>query len=115
MPKQTRRYKAACKLAKKLNVLEQSNQKALYQLLNEEGYYWIAVRQAWVDLYQDTDPLFTELIEVRLWSETSKIQTVAYQLRIALENQGYQFLGQSEPRQCRAPKQLESRIYMTFK
>ena len=114
MPKQTRKYKTACELSEKLNILERDNQETLYRLLNEAGYYWDAGTQTWQHLNQDADPP-TELIRVRVWAEESRVRGAAYQMRIALESQGYQFLEQSEPYQCRPPKQLESRIYMTFK
>ncbi len=114
MPKQTRKYKTSYQLGEKLNITGQDNQEKLYRLLNEAGYYWEAGTQAWQHLDQDADPP-TELIRLRVWAETSKVAKTAYQLRLAMEDQGYIFLEQSEPYSCRPPKQLESRIYLSFK
>lgn len=114
MPKQTRKYRTAVELADSLNITERDNQERLYRLLNEASYYWDSASQAWQQLSQDADPP-TDLIKVRVWAETSKVAGAAYQLRVVMEETGYQFLEQSEPYSCRPPKQLESRIYMTFK
>jgi hypothetical protein len=114
MPKQTRKYKTACELADQLGISERDNQEKLYRLLNESGYYWDSGTQAWQQLNQGADPP-TELIRVRVWAETSKVEGAAYQLRVAMEEQGYIFLEKSDPYPCRPPKQLESRIYLSFK
>lgn len=114
MPKQTRKYKTACELGDRLNILERDNQEKLYRLLNEAGYFWEAGSQAWQLLNQDADPP-TELIRVRVWAESSKVEGAAYQVRLGLEGQGYIFLEKSEAYPCRPPKQLESRIYLSFK
>lgn len=116
MPKQTRKYATACELADQLNIdsRDRSNQERLYRLLNEQGYYWDAGSQRWQQLNQDADPP-TDLIKVRVWAEDSKVRGAAYQMRVALKDQGYVFLEQSEPYPCRPPKQLESRIYLTFR
>ncbi len=114
MPKQTRKYKTAAQLADQLDISERDNQEKLYRLLNEEGHYWDATTQAWQRLTEDADPP-TELIRVRVWAESSKVGGAAYQLRVAMEDIGYQFMEQSESYPCRPPKQLESRIYLTFK
>jgi len=114
MPKRTRKYLTACELAERLNIPERENQEKLYRLLNESAYFWEAGTQAWQRLDQDADPP-TELIRVRVWAETSRVAGAAYQLHLAMEDQGYIFLEQSEPYACRPPKQLESRIYLSFK
>lgn len=114
MPKQTRKYVTACEIAERLNIAERDNQETLYRLLNEQGYYWDSGLQQWQELSQDADPP-TDLIRVRVWAEDSKVRGAAYQLRVAMEAQGYIFLEQSEVYPCRPPKQLESRIYMTFR
>lgn len=114
MPKLTRKYKTALSLANQLDISERDNQERLYRLLNEAGYFWDASTQAWQQLTTDADPP-TELIRVRVWAESSKVSGAAYQMRVAMEEIGYQFLDQSDPYPCRPPKQLESRIYLTFK
>lgn len=114
MPKATRKYKTAIELADQLGIPERDNQETLYRLLNEQGHYWDASTQAWTQLTGPADPP-TELIRVRVWAETSKVGGAAYQLRVVMEETGYQFMEQSEPYPCRPPKQLESRIYLTFK
>lgn len=90
MPKQTRKYKTACELGDRLNILERDNQEKLYRLLNEASYFWEAGSQAWQHLDQDADRP-TELIRVRVWAESSKVEGAAYQVRLGLEEQGYIF------------------------
>lgn len=114
MPKLTRKYKIALSLADELDISERDNQEKLYRLLNEAGYFWDASTQVWQQLTTDADPP-TELIRVRVWAESSKVDGAAYQLRVATEEIGYQFLEKSDSYPCRPPKQLESRIYLTFK
>lgn len=114
MPKQTRKYKTACELADQLNISDRTNQERLYHLLNEQNYYWDSGTQAWQLLQQDAKPP-TELIHVRVLAEASRVEGAAYQVRLGLEEQGYIFLEESEPYTCRPPKQLESRIYLSFK
>ncbi len=114
MPRQTRKFKSAESLAFKLSIYDTENQERLYRLLNEAGYYWDSRTQDWQQLQEEADPP-TELIRVRIWAEASKVEGAAYQLRVAMEETGYIFLEQSEPYPCRPPKQLESRVYMTFK
>lgn len=114
MPKQTRKYRSACELADQLAIALCENQETLYRQLNERGHYWDASTQAWQHLAEDADPP-TELIRVRVWAEASKVDGAAYQIRLGLEEQGYQFLEQSKSFPCRPPKQLESRIYLSFK
>lgn len=104
MPKQTRKYRTACELADRLNVSDRSNQETLYRLLNEQNYYWDSGTQTWQFLQKDAKPP-TELIHVRVWAETSRVEGAAYQVRMEA----------SSPYPCRPPKKLESRIYLTFK
>lgn len=114
MPKQTQKYRTACELAERLSIEERDNSERLYRLLNEARYYWDTGSQTWLENTIDADPP-TELVRVRVWAEDSKVRGAAYQVRIAMEEQGYIFLQQSEPYPCRPPKQLESRIYLDFK
>ena len=105
MPKQTRKYTTAAVLGDSLSITELDNQETLYRLLNEAGHYWDASTQAWQQLNQEADPP-TELIRVRVLAEASKVEGAAYQMRVAMEEQGYIFLEQSLPYFCRPPKQL---------
>lgn len=114
MPKQTRKYRTACELADQLNISDRENQERLYRLLNEANYYWNSGTQEWQHLNQDAKPP-TELIHIRVIAESSKAEGVAYQVRVAMEEQGYHFMESSQPYPCRPPKQLESRVYLTFK
>lgn len=114
MPRQTRKYSTAIELAERLNITERQNQERLYRLLNEASYYWNSSYQKWEQNTQAANPP-SELIHVRVWAEHSKVEGIAYQVRLGLEDQGYYFAEQSSPCPCRPPKQLESRIYMVFK
>lgn len=114
MPKQTRKYTTAVGMAIFLGIDKIETQETLYRLLNEAGYYWDSGTQKWQKLSEDADAP-TDLIRVRIWAEASRVIGAAYQMRIAMEEQGYTFLDQSEPYPCRPPRQLESRIYLLFK
>lgn len=114
MPKLTRKYASALDLAKSLGVPSSDNQETLYRLLNESAYYWSSSLQHWEHLPQSANPP-SDVIHIRVWSDSSRVSGVAYQLRVALQSEGYIFLEQSDPYPCRPPKQLESRIYMSFR
>jgi hypothetical protein len=114
MPRQTRKWVTACELADRLRIEICENQETVYSELNEAQYYWQSDRQDWILINTPADAP-TELIKVRVWSDHTKVEGAAYQLRLAMEDQGYKFVEQSERYKCRPPKQLESRIYMTFR
>lgn len=114
MPKWTVKYREAFDLAEQLQIAERDNQDSLYRLLREAGYYWDSGSQTWQQLSQDADPP-SDLIKVRVSGESSQIQRIANHLRDGMLVHGYVFLEESEPYPCRPPKQLESRIYLTFK
>lgn len=114
MPKLTVKYRLACECANSLQIEVSENQETLYRVLNEQGWYWDSSIQEWKQFTEPADPP-TELIRIRVWSDRSRVEGAAYQLRVAMEEQGYIFLEQSEPYACRPPKQLEYRVYLTFK
>ena len=114
MPKQTKKYKTAVTIASQLDIALTDNQELLYGALNASGFYWASDIQQWQQLAHDADAP-TDLIRVRVWAETSRVEGAVYQLRIAMEEQGYKFLDKSEPYPCRPPKQLESRVYLLFR
>lgn len=113
-PKRTRKYASASDLALSLDISIPDNQETLYRLLNESAYYWSSSLRKWEHLPQSADPP-SDVIYVRVWADASRVDGVAYQLRVSLESEGYVFLDQSQPYPCRPPKQLEARIYMSFR
>lgn len=114
MPRRTRKWITATEKASKLSIEITDNQEALYRQLNEHSYYWQSNQQDWIEDSTVADAP-TELIKVRIWADNTKVDGVAYQLRLGMEEQGYHFMEQSEPYPCRPPKQLESRIYQTYR
>ena len=111
--RQTKKWIGACEISQELNISIE-NQERTYRELNENNYYWKSDYQKWILDETNPDPA-TQLIKIRVGAEHSKVEGVAYQLRIGLEEQGYIFIEKSEPYKCRPPKQLESRIYLTFR
>ena len=114
MPKRTIKYVRALALADYLEITDIGNQERLYRLLSEQGYFWDAATQNWEQINEPADPP-TQLVRVRIWTNLTKVKAAAHQVKTVLEQSGYELIEQSEPYPCRPPKQLESRIYLTFK
>lgn len=113
MPKQTAKYVGASRKAEELGIPVGEHQEELYQTLNTKGWYWNSKEKIWEKLDEEADAP-TELIRVRLWSDSRFIQDVANDCVEALSKKGLRLVEKSEPFICRPPKQLESRIYLTF-
>lgn len=114
MPKMTVKYKRAVDIANALNIdASRRDQPSLYAQLNEAGYFWDSDGQIWQQVTEPADPP-TELIRVRVWAETSRVADAATDIVSSMELDGYRLLDQSDAYQCRPPKQLESRIYLSF-
>ena len=101
--------------ASTLGIQDHDDQEALYRALNTQGYYWDSKREVWERNHEPPDPP-TELLRIRVWAETSKVKAAANEVIATMEyTRMYEFLEMSELYACRPPKQLESRIYLTFK
>lgn len=114
MPKLTLKYSSALEIAKKLKIVQVDNQERLYCELNQVGFFWNPEIKIWVRSQEPADPP-TDLIRIRVWADSKKVTRAAIQIKSVLEQSGFEFIEQSEAYVCRPPKQLESRIYLTFK
>jgi hypothetical protein len=114
MPKNTAKYVSAVSKARELSVYADfPHQEQLYSTLNKCGFYWNSDLKIWEELNQDADPP-TELIRVRVWTDARFVEQAAVDLISSLDAQGLRLVEKSLPFPCRPPKQLESRIYLTF-
>ncbi len=114
MPKRTVKYVKASELGQLLRIPTADSQEALYSLLNDAGYFWDSNTQQWQQSNEPPDPP-TNLIRVRVWTDMTKVKGAAYHIKGVMEESGCELIEQSEPYTCRPPKQLESRIYLTFR
>lgn len=114
MPRMTVKYNKANVIANALGIdVNRREQPSLYAQLNEAGYFWNSDAQVWQQSTEPPDPP-TQLIRVRVWAESSRVADAAADIVSSIELDGYRLLEQSESYQCRPPKQLESRIYLSF-
>ena|SRR4028119_1794730 len=113
MPKQTAKYASACKKAESLKIPVGQHQEELYQALNTQGWYWNSQEKLWEKLDEDADPP-TELIRVRIWADSRFVEQFAKDCIESMSQRGLRLIEKTEPYRCRPPKQLESRIYLTF-
>jgi hypothetical protein len=108
--KKTRKYSTACDIL----TFPHQNQEELYSELNRLGWFWNPKTQTWERDDRLPDPS-SELIRVRVWADSKKVENVADLVVEGMEEKGFSLLEKSSPYQCRPPKQLESRIYLTFR
>jgi hypothetical protein len=113
MPKQTMKYSSACQKASELSIPLTDQQEQLYQSLAASGYYWNAKEKSWEYLDQEADAP-TELIRVRVWADARFVEQAADDFVAAISGKGMRLLERSEVYNCRPPKQLEARVYLSF-
>jgi hypothetical protein len=113
MPKQTVKYSSACRIATELNIPLAEHQEQLYQSLNTSGYYWNSKEKVWEKLDAEADAP-TELIRLRVWADARFVEQVADECVFAVAGKGMQLVERSEVYNCRPPKQLEARVYLSF-
>lgn len=113
MPKRTIKYSKALEVAETLQISQVNDQERLYRDLNAGGFFWDATTKTWERSHEPADPP-TQLIRVRVWTDSAKVRGASQQIKTVLEQSGYELVEQSDPYSCRPPKQLESRIYLTF-
>lgn len=115
MPRQTRKYVEAMRIASTLGIQGHEDQETLYRALNTQGYYWDSRREMWEHNHEPPHPP-TDLVKIRVWAETTKVKQMADLIIDEMEaSRKCEFIERSEPYQCHPPKQLESRIYLTFR
>ena len=114
MPRQTRKYVSAMRIAETLGIESRDSQENLYDDLNSRGYFWESDQGEWQRTTEPPDPV-TEVLRIRVWADAVKVEAMADQVVAALVASGNEILDISKPYPCRPPKQLESRIYLTFR
>ena len=112
MPRMTQKYKAALAAAKTLATCQVNDSYALYQTLNAHNWYWNSKRGVWE--MGESAQKATDLVRVRVWAASEFVEQAADEVAHELQKQDYQLLERSFPYVCRPPKQLESRIYLSF-
>jgi len=113
MPRLTRKYSSAIDLLQSLQLPLSGNQEEIYDRLNQQSYYWDSALKNWIknDISPDSP---TELIRVRVWADSRFVEVVAQDCIQSLASKGFRCVDKSEAFPCRPPKQLESRIYLSF-
>lgn len=114
MPKWTRKYREAFDLADQLLIAERDNQDSLYRLLNEAGFYWDFNAGAWYRK-SNLQSRGSYLVKTYFKREPTGGYEVFLYLRRHLERQGYLIAEDSLVYIYQPPKQLISRVYITFK
>ncbi len=112
MPKQTAKYRAACVLGRELGLRRNLEAEVLYQALQEAGHVWDSRTQTWNESPAANPP--SRLIRLRLWADQEVIEELADDVVRLLETIGLQCDERSQAYVCRPPRQLESRVYLTF-
>lgn len=112
MPKRTQKYVRAIETAQGLEISATDDQNALYAALNAANFFWDSGDQRWVP-GSAPDPA-TDLIRIRVWAARESVADAAEMLVRRFTRDGFVLVERSEPYPCRPPKQLESRIYLTF-
>ncbi|MEH2236013.1 MAG: hypothetical protein V7K30_07075 [Nostoc sp.] len=81
--------------------------------LNRLGWYWNSQNKEWE---RDDTPakLATQLIRVRVWAATDKVEQAAELFLEKAEDNGLRLIEKSAPYINRPPNQNDSRIYLTF-
>jgi hypothetical protein len=107
--RQTVKYREACAIA----TLPHQTQDDLYRALNDLGFFWNSKTQKWERNERLADAP-SSVIRIRVWAATEQVRQVAATVIESLAQYDLSLIEQSEPYVCRPPKQLESRIYLTF-
>jgi predicted CoA-binding protein len=112
MPKMTKKYKAALAAAKNIATVAVNDSQVLYQQLNAQNWYWNSKWGIWEMGEPAQKP--SDLVRIRVWAATEKVEQAAEEVTHLLQKQDYELLECSTPYVCRPPRQLESRIYLSF-
>ena len=106
--KRTKKFVAAEETALKIGINVDSD---IYKNLEAANYFWDSESGKWSQGEEPDPP--SRLLKIRVWADTEKIQQDCEEIFEALDP-WFILEEQSEPYTCRPPKQLESRIYLTF-
>ncbi|ELS04823.1 hypothetical protein Xen7305DRAFT_00045590 [Xenococcus sp. PCC 7305] len=107
--KRTRKFVTAEETARKIGINVDTD---IYKNLEQQGYFWISERGKWVKAGPPDIP--TNLLKIRVWADGRKIQQDCEGILEALDP-WFILEEQSGTYCCLPPKQLESRIYLTFR
>lgn len=110
--RRTKKYVAALATARSLQVSTNCDQAELYSRLQSKNFFWDSGDGRWV-AGTAPDPA-TALVRIRVWASSETVPDVAEEVVRRMTRAGYSLVERSEPYQCRPPKQLESRVYLTF-
>ena len=113
MARRTAKYIGASEFARSKNIPVTDDQEALYAALGKAGILYDKM-QGWYDVSKEPAEPPSDVLRVRVWAKTGDVEAQAQLIVQALKNEGYELLEQSQPYFCRPPKQLESRIYLSF-
>ena len=114
MAKLTKKYSAAMIAAQKHNIPMNGNQEELYASLNKAGMIWDSNQSKWLDITNEHADPASDVLRVRVWAKTEDVEKQAGHIMQALLSSGYILVERSQPYVCRPPKQLESRVYLSF-
>ena len=106
--KRTKKYVAAEAIALEIGVPINDD---IYQNLQENNYFWDSDLGEWIP--RGENPTSNE-IEIRICSDSKKVSEDCDRIIQILSKQGLTLEDKSQPYICRPPKQLKSRIYLTF-
>jgi len=112
MARQTQKFIKAIAIVG--NHFSNSSHESLYQLMNEQQYFWDSHLKEWILLPAELNDPATRLHRVRVWATTNQVETLARAIIENLTAQGYELEERSTIYPCRPPKGNESRIYLSF-
>jgi hypothetical protein len=113
MAKNTAKYRGAAAIAASKNIPITDDQEALYAALGKAGVLWDKMK-GWYDVSEEPADQPSDILRVRVWAKTEDVEAQARLIVRTLTSSGYRLIEQSQPYICRPPKQLESRIYLSF-
>ena len=108
--KRTKKFVAAEKIALEIGV---NIDEDIYHNLEQNNYFWDSNQGEWIRGEPPHPP--TNLIKIRVWADSKTIKRDCDNIIHSLSSNGFVLEEGSEPYICRPPKQLESRIYLTFR
>ena len=114
MAKMTAKYSGAIAVARSKKIPAGDDQEELYMALGKAGFMWDSKLQTWYDISSEPADQPSDVLRVHVWAKTEDVESQARLIVRTLTSGGYRLVEQSQPYVCRPPKQLESRIYLTF-
>jgi hypothetical protein len=109
----TAKYSAAVKAALMNSVPVSSDQEELYQILQDNWVFWDSKTKDWTKS-KEKPAKPSELVHVRVWASADQVDMIAEKL-ITDVYPRLEMVEKSPVYLCRPPKQLEGRVYLSFK